>query len=136
MVVVVAEGKRRCLAQNDPAASEQMSGKVLSSGHSGLSKNSMKRSDPSSCTTKPQESEQRKSMFPSARCLGPADEFEKYGMQSLSSSLEQGGARETGKTLPPEIRQLIVDLHVELPTMSAARNCRGVLHSLRETPRS
>jgi putative transposase len=47
-----------------------------------------------------------------------ADEFEKYGMQSLSSSLEQGGARETGKTLPPEIRQLIVDLHVELPTMS------------------
>ena len=47
-----------------------------------------------------------------------ADEFEKYGMQSLSSSLEQDGARETGKTLQPEIRQLIVDLHVELPTMS------------------
>src|SRR5713226_2629970 len=39
-------------------------------------------------------------------------------MQSLFSSGEQGGARETGKTLPPEIRQLIVDLHVELPTMS------------------
>lgn len=47
-----------------------------------------------------------------------ADEFEKYGMQSLFSSGEQGGARETSKTLPPEIRQLIVDLHVELPTMS------------------
>jgi len=47
-----------------------------------------------------------------------ADEFEKYGMQSLFSSGEQGGARESGKTLPPEIRQLIVDLHVELPTMS------------------
>src|SRR5713226_10312553 len=39
-------------------------------------------------------------------------------MQSLFSSGEQGGARETSKTLPPEIRQLIVDLHVELPTMS------------------
>ena len=47
-----------------------------------------------------------------------ADEFERSGMQSLFSSGEQGGARETGKTLPPEIRQLIVDLHVELPTMS------------------
>jgi putative transposase len=47
-----------------------------------------------------------------------ADEFERYGMQSLFSSGEQGGARETGRTLPPEIRQLIVDLHVELPTMS------------------
>src|ERR1700730_297730 len=47
-----------------------------------------------------------------------ADEFERYGMQSLFSSGEQGGARETGKTLPPEIRQLIVDLHFDLPTMS------------------
>jgi putative transposase len=47
-----------------------------------------------------------------------ADEFERYGMQSLFSSGAQGGARETGKTLPPEIRQLIVDLHAELPTMS------------------
>src|SRR5438270_2817720 len=47
-----------------------------------------------------------------------ADEFERYGMQSLFSSGEQGGARETGKTLPDEIRQLIVDLHYELPTMS------------------
>ena len=47
-----------------------------------------------------------------------ADEFERYGMQSLFSSEEQGGARETSKTLPPEIHQLIVDLHAELPTMS------------------
>ena len=65
-----------------------------------------------------------------------ADEFERYGMQSLFACGEQGGARETGKTLPPEIRQLIVDLHAELPTMSAARNCRGVLHSLWEKARS
>ena len=47
-----------------------------------------------------------------------ADEFERDGMQSLFSSGEQGGARETGKTLPPEMHQLIVDLHAELPTMS------------------
>jgi hypothetical protein len=47
-----------------------------------------------------------------------ADEFERSGMQSLFSSGEQGGARETSKTLPAEIRQLIVDLHAELPTMS------------------
>ena len=47
-----------------------------------------------------------------------ADEFEKYGMQSLFDSDEQGGARETTKTLPEYIRQLIIDLHFELPTMS------------------
>jgi hypothetical protein len=47
-----------------------------------------------------------------------ADEFERYGMQSLFSSGEQGGARETSKTLPEDVRQLIVGLHVELPTMS------------------
>src|SRR5215470_1343934 len=47
-----------------------------------------------------------------------ADEFEQYGMQSLFASQEQGGARETSKSLPSEIRQLIVTLHMELPTMS------------------
>ena len=47
-----------------------------------------------------------------------AQAFERHGMQSLFASKEQGGARETGRTLPPEIRQLIVDLHTELPTMS------------------
>ncbi len=47
-----------------------------------------------------------------------ADAFERYGMQSLFSSGEQGGARETGRTLPEDVRQLIVDLHTELPTMS------------------
>src|SRR6266567_829419 len=47
-----------------------------------------------------------------------ADEFEQYGMQSLFPSGEQGGARESGLTLPGEIRQLIVDLHYELPSMS------------------
>jgi putative transposase len=47
-----------------------------------------------------------------------ADEFERYGMQSLFSSGEQGGERAIRNSLPPEIRQLIVDLHTELPTMS------------------
>jgi putative transposase len=47
-----------------------------------------------------------------------ADEFEKLGMQSLFSSEEHGGARESSLTLPSEIRQLIVDLHFELPSMS------------------
>src|SRR5260370_33844477 len=47
-----------------------------------------------------------------------ADAFERYGMQSLFSSGEQGGARETRHSLPPEIRQLIVDLHAEHPAMS------------------
>jgi hypothetical protein len=47
-----------------------------------------------------------------------ADEFERSGMASLFASGSQGGARETGETLPPEIRQLIVDLHTEMPSMS------------------
>ncbi|MBO0793229.1 MAG: transposase [Ktedonobacteraceae bacterium] len=47
-----------------------------------------------------------------------ADAFERYGMQSLFSSGEQGGARETNKSLPEELRQLVIDLHAELPTMS------------------
>jgi transposase len=47
-----------------------------------------------------------------------ADEFEQYGMQSLFASEEHGGARESSKTLPPEIRRLIIDLHAEHPTMS------------------
>ena len=47
-----------------------------------------------------------------------ANEFEQYGMQSLFSSGEAGGERETSKTLPEYIRQLIIDLHFDLPTMS------------------
>ena len=46
-----------------------------------------------------------------------ADEFERYGMASLFSSGEAGGARDTSKTLPEDVRQLIGDLHAELPTM-------------------
>jgi transposase len=47
-----------------------------------------------------------------------AEAFERDGMVSLFSSGEQGGARATDKTLPEEVRQLIVDLHCEMPGMS------------------
>ena len=78
----------------------------------------MNRSDLSSFSMKPPGSEPKKSMFLSVHWRSLADEFERSGMQSLFSSGAQGGARETGKTLPPEIRQLIVDLHAELAIMS------------------
>ena len=39
-------------------------------------------------------------------------------MQSLFASEEHGGARESSKALPPEIRRLIIDLHAEHPAMS------------------
>src|SRR5260221_6529635 len=47
-----------------------------------------------------------------------ADAFERYGMQSLFSAEEQGGERVTRNSLPEDVRQLIVDLHAELPAMS------------------
>ena len=63
--------------------------------------------------------ERAKETGEAARTLSrKADEFERDGMQSLFSSGEAGGERATSKTLPPEMRQLIVNLHAELPTMS------------------
>src|SRR5207248_7241620 len=47
-----------------------------------------------------------------------ANEFERSGMASLFASGEQGGERATSKTLPEEIRRLIVELHAEAPFMS------------------
>src|SRR5215472_1291155 len=47
-----------------------------------------------------------------------ADEFEQYGMRSLLSSQKPREEAETERSLPPEMRQLIVDLHAELFTMS------------------
>src|SRR2546421_3099726 len=95
-----------------------MNGPISSSGRCGLNRNFMNRSDLSSFSMKPPGSEPKKSMFLSVHWRSLADEFERSGMQSLFSSGAQGGARETGRTLPPEIRQLIVDLHAELATMS------------------
>jgi putative transposase len=47
-----------------------------------------------------------------------ADEFEQYGMQSLFPSQEPREQVETSRTLPEDLRQLMSDLHAELPTMS------------------
>lgn len=47
-----------------------------------------------------------------------ADEFEKYGMQSLFATQELRHQTETSRSLPEEIRQAIVDLHREMPSMS------------------
>jgi len=47
-----------------------------------------------------------------------ADDFEQQGMLSLFSQDQPREGGETARTLPPEMRQLIVDLHAELPTMS------------------
>lgn len=47
-----------------------------------------------------------------------ADEFERYGMQSLFDSHQPREQTETSRSLPEEIRQAIVDLHREMPSMS------------------
>ncbi len=47
-----------------------------------------------------------------------ADDFELHGMLSLFSSEKPREGAETARTFPPDMRQLIVDLHAELPTMS------------------
>lgn len=47
-----------------------------------------------------------------------ADAFEKYGMASLFATQEPRDQTETSRSLPEEIRQLIVDLHREMPAMS------------------
>ena len=47
-----------------------------------------------------------------------ADEFERSGMQSLFDSKIPSEQTETSRSVPEEIRQLIVDLHREMPTMS------------------
>jgi transposase len=47
-----------------------------------------------------------------------ADEFERYGMRSWFSDHVPREEAETARSLPLDMRQLIVDLHAELPTMS------------------
>ena len=47
-----------------------------------------------------------------------ADEFERSGMQSLFLSQKPREEAETARSLPLDMRQLLVDLHAELPTMS------------------
>jgi len=47
-----------------------------------------------------------------------ADAFDEQGMVSLFASRPRKQPQETARSLPPDMRQLIVDLRVELPTMS------------------
>ncbi len=47
-----------------------------------------------------------------------ADTFDEQGMVSLFASRPRKQPQETARSLPPDMRQLIVDLRVELPTMS------------------
>ena len=47
-----------------------------------------------------------------------ADDFEQHGMLSLFSEDQPRERTETARSRPPDMRQLIVDLHAELPTMS------------------
>ena len=58
-----------------------------------LNRNFTSKSNLSSCSTKTQRSEPKKSLSKSARCLGPADEFERDGMQSLFPSGERCSRR-------------------------------------------
>ncbi len=47
-----------------------------------------------------------------------ADSFAEQGMVSFFASKPRKQPQETARSLPPDMRQLIVDLRVELPTMS------------------
>lgn len=47
-----------------------------------------------------------------------ADAFDEQGMVSFFASRPRKQPQETARSLPPDMRQLIVDLRVELPTMS------------------
>ncbi len=47
-----------------------------------------------------------------------ADDFEQHRMLSLFSEDQPRESPETARSLPPDMRQLIVDLYAELPRMS------------------
>ena len=47
-----------------------------------------------------------------------ADAFDEQGLVSFFASKPRKQPQETARSLPPDMRQLIVDLRVELPTMS------------------
>ncbi len=61
-----------------------------------------------------------------------ADAFEQLGMLSLFSEQKPREVGETTRSLPPDLRQLIVDVHTELPTMSWREIAEMRLHSLRK----
>jgi predicted DNA-binding protein YlxM (UPF0122 family) len=55
---------------------------------------------------------------PSTSLERKADTFDEQGMVSLFASRPRKQPQETARSPPPDMRQLIVDLRVEMPTMS------------------
>src|SRR5215831_15744653 len=106
-------GKARgeCRVRNESVVSIPTSGLRLNSGRCGQNRGVMKRSDPWFCSTKPQGSEPKQSISPSARWLAKRMSLKNMGCAAFFAPEDHGGARESAKTLPSEIRQLIVDLH-------------------------
>jgi hypothetical protein len=61
-----------------------------------------------------------------------ADAFDESGMVSLFATKPQKQPQETARSLPPDMRQLIVDLRVELPTMSREKLLKFVMCAVAE----
>src|SRR5712692_10519878 len=90
-ITVLSGGKGICLGRNEIAESGQMSGQVSSSGQSGLSRNFMNKFAPSSCFMKPQGSEQKKSMSPSARWPAKRMSLKRMGCKACSHPGSKAG---------------------------------------------
>lgn len=82
----------------------------------------MSKYAPCSCLGRRRESVPKKRMPHNAPLRSLADEFERSGMASLFAREKPPeppeAERESARFLPKEMRQLIVDLYAELPTMS------------------
>ena len=95
-----------------------MSGRVSSNGRSGLSRSSTNEIRPIILFDQTPGERAKEIDAPQRTLSRKADEFERSGMQSLFRLEEPRNQTETSRSVPEEIRQLIVDLHREMPTMS------------------
>ena len=118
------------------AESERMSGRTFNNGHCGLSRNSTSKSGLILLFGET-AGERAKEINAAQRTLSrKADEFERvWDDKPVLIPRTTRSKQKRKKPSPPEMRQLIVDLHAELPTMSAARDSRDLLHSLRQKAR-
>ena len=66
----------------------------------------------------------QRSMYPKVA------QFEEQGMGSLFAKEESGRERDTSRSLPPDMRQLIVDLKAEHPGFRLNGNCHDLLSPL------
>src|SRR5260370_31103944 len=94
-----------------------MNGLLSSSGRCGLSRSSMNKSDLSSFSTKPPGSEPKKSMSLSVRWPAKPMSLSATGCKVCSRRGSRAEQEQLAKHCQ-DMRQLIVDLHFELPTMS------------------